>query len=215
VDAELDLQGSSFESIRVDFPGVEPLEEGSRRKVVLGSGAAKIQMIAGDDLIVTSRADEWKSLADFDSGSLDELFERSFDDIGRGWEDMFERGIPGIPGNLHERISEKVHKAEAAARARAHGDRAQRQVEAAMRRAEEKMRAAERRSQFISIGGRHTGGRGPIPPIPPIPPVPPIPPAQRSEPVSDEERLTILKMLQEKKISLQDAEKLLAALEGK
>ena len=31
----------------------------------------------------------------------------------------------------------------------------------------------------------------------------------------DEERLTILRMLQEKKISLQDAEKLLAALEGK
>jgi hypothetical protein len=33
--------------------------------------------------------------------------------------------------------------------------------------------------------------------------------------VGDEERLTVLKMLQEKKISMQDAEKLLAALEGK
>jgi hypothetical protein len=34
------------------------------------------------------------------------------------------------------------------------------------------------------------------------------------EPVSDAERMAILKMLQEKKISAEDAEKLLAALEG-
>jgi hypothetical protein len=38
---------------------------------------------------------------------------------------------------------------------------------------------------------------------------------QTSAPVSDDERLTILKMLQEKKISVEEAEKLLAALEGK
>jgi len=35
------------------------------------------------------------------------------------------------------------------------------------------------------------------------------------QPVSDEERLSILRMLQEKKISLTDAELLLSALEGK
>jgi hypothetical protein len=89
-------------------------------------------------------------------------------------------------------------------------------VDAAMHRAEEKMRAAERRSQFLVVGGRQKSGFGPIPPIPPAPPIPPVaPPMQRSEPVSDEERLTILKMLQQKKITIQDAEKLLAALDGK
>jgi hypothetical protein len=36
----------------------------------------------------------------------------------------------------------------------------------------------------------------------------------RPEPVSDEERMTILRMLQEKKISSEEADKLLAALEG-
>ena len=50
-------------------------------------------------------------------------------------------------------------------------------------------------------------------------PTPPVPPnaAQRpeAEPVTDAERLAILKMLQDKKITLQDAEKLLAALDGK
>jgi hypothetical protein len=41
------------------------------------------------------------------------------------------------------------------------------------------------------------------------------PPRPPSEPVSDEERLSILRMLQEKKITREEAEKLLAALEGK
>ena len=40
---------------------------------------------------------------------------------------------------------------------------------------------------------------------------PPVPP---SEPVSDEERMAILKMLQEKKITAEEAEQLLSALEG-
>jgi hypothetical protein len=39
-------------------------------------------------------------------------------------------------------------------------------------------------------------------------------PSKPKTPVSEEERLTILKMLQEKKITAEDAEKLLAALEG-
>jgi hypothetical protein len=207
-DAELNLQGSSLESIRVDFPGVSPVEEGASRHLILGAGAAKINLIAGDDLIVTSRADEWQSMADFDNGGLD---------------DMFAGGFPGLPADFHERISERVQEAtqramKVAERGQHISERAQRRVDAAMRRAEEKMRAAERRSQFLVIGGQRVSRPGPIPPVPPIPPIPPIapvPPAPRSEPVSDEERLTILKMLQDKKISLQDAEKLLAALEGK
>ncbi len=205
IDAELNLVGGSDESVRVDFPGVPPVEEGQTRNLTLGSGAAKIQMISGDELIVTSRADEWQSMAEFDAGGLD---------------DMFGGGFPGLPADFHERISERVQEAtrravDATARARTHGDRAQQRVDAAMHRAEEKMRAAERRSQFLVVGGRQKGGFGPIPPVPPIPPMPPVPPMQRSEPVSDEERLTILRMLQQKKISLQDAEKLLAALDGK
>ncbi len=40
-------------------------------------------------------------------------------------------------------------------------------------------------------------------------------PEEGSEAVSDDERLIILRMLQEKKISLDEAEKLLAALESK
>jgi DNA-binding transcriptional ArsR family regulator len=43
----------------------------------------------------------------------------------------------------------------------------------------------------------------------------PQPPDENIPAASDEERLIILRMLREKKISLEEAEKLLAALEGK
>jgi hypothetical protein len=98
------------------------------------------------------------------------------------------------------------HKAEQAAR------RAQRKVEQAARQVQRK---AERTRQRVEreVRGKPHGiphgrnlnlnfdlgdiARGP-----------------RPEPVSDEERMTILRMLQEKKISSEEADKLLAALEG-
>jgi hypothetical protein len=46
------------------------------------------------------------------------------------------------------------------------------------------------------------------------PPFPPTPPAPSSQPVSDQERLMILKMVEEGKINVDQAAELLAALEG-
>jgi len=74
-------------------------------------------------------------------------------------------------------------------------ERAARQAEAAARRAEQQVRQHGRRFAFNWGPGRGV----------------PTPP---TEPVSDEERMAILKMLQDKKISAADAETLLAALEG-
>ncbi len=84
-------------------------------------------------------------------------------------------------------------------------ERAQARTDAAIRRAEGKMRAHDRR---MKSGGVIFRGAG----VSPERPAGPMPPAD--QPISDEERLTILRMLQEKKISLEDAEKLLSALEG-
>lgn len=93
----------------------------------------------------------------------------------------------GVPPDLSERINRRVQEA---------ARRAQRQAEAATRRVEQRMQQHGRRFAF-----NWTGGRGGFP-------------TPSAEPVSDEERMAILKMLQEKKISAEDAEKLLAALEG-
>ncbi len=75
----------------------------------------------------------------------------------------------------------------------------QRKLEAAQRRAERKARAAERAARDRR--------RRPEPPEGPIKP--------RSEPVSDEERMMILQMLEQGKVTPEEAEQLLAALEGK
>jgi hypothetical protein len=83
------------------------------------------------------------------------------------------------------------------------GERISRQVESATRRAGKQAERAARR-----INARVNVGRWNWDLTPKGVPMPP------GEPVSDEERMAILKMLQEKKITAEEAEKLLAALEG-
>jgi len=111
----------------------------------------------------------------------------------------------------------------------------QRKVDEAMRRADRKLRETEEKlrqahSKHLESRMRdaerimHRAGQS----IPSIPPIPPVGSSLRNfnfglntsdaenanQPVSDEERMTILKMLQEKKITSEQADKLLAALEG-
>jgi hypothetical protein len=195
-NAHLHLKASESDAIRVDFPGVELPEDCADCEVTLGEGdePADILLIAGDDLLVTSRADAWQSAADFGVGMGE----------GGDW------GFPGftLPPDFSERINRHVRdvmdhnrdRIESATR------RASVKVEAAMRRAEAKARAAEVRARRVHANlniGRWKWD------------LTPSDPASSGEPVSDDERLIILKMLQEKKISLEEAEQLLAALEGK
>jgi hypothetical protein len=98
------------------------------------------------------------------------------------------------------------------------GERISRQVEQATaragKRAEEAARRVERHAERQARRWRgnvksgpwnwDTGPRG----------VPPPPPSAPSEPVAEEERLAVLKMLAEKKITAEQAEQLLNALEG-
>ena len=111
----------------------------------------------------------------------------------------------GLSAEESERIIQRARERSerAAAQAQEKVRRAQEQIE---RKIESTRRREEQRNQ--SWGARF--GRGAFhvnfPPTPPVPP---------KEAVSNEERLVILRMLEQKKISLEDAEQLLAALEGK
>ena len=112
-----------------------------------------------------------------------------------------------------QRESETARRAAETAQRRAdqQAERARRQAEAAQHRAE----AFARRSRTGTWTlGFASGPRPPAPPAPPVPPIPPMPAAPTAAPVSDEERMTILRMVEQGKISVEDAEKLLAALEG-
>jgi len=110
-------------------------------------------------------------------------------------------------------------------------ERLQRKLESARRRAEAHIRASE----HVVQDRRHRHAEIPIPPSfgwpPPTPPVPPVfrgnpspaswpskpevpTPNMTTEPVGDDERLMILQMLEQKKITADEAEQLLSALEG-
>lgn len=111
----------------------------------------------------------------------------------------------GLDADLSARIRNKV-------------DEATRRAERKMRDAEQKIRRAEIKIQNAgrkARDGEHRArvnvdtGRWKWNMTPGS-----VPPGGISEPVSDEERMAILKMLQEKKITSEEAEKLLTALEG-
>jgi hypothetical protein len=154
----------------------------------LGSGAAKIELSAGGDVRLTNQANAAESADEF--GNFAGL---NFDWSGFG-----------------ERISRQVERAtgQAARRAEEAARRAGKLAEDAARRAE---RHAERHAR--RWGGRVNFGPGPSWDFGPkgVPTPPGVP---KSEPVADEERMAILKMLQEKKITSEQAEQLLRALEG-
>jgi hypothetical protein len=90
-------------------------------------------------------------------------------------------------------------------------ERISRRVEEATRRAAQQAERAARRAE-AKVRGRAKVGRWNWNVEPGSFTPPPPPPAR--EPVSEEERVAILKMLAEKKITAEDADKLLAALEG-
>ncbi len=201
-NVKLHLTGSSDESIQVDFPGVQVPKDVNEFDVVIGvesDGMPVMILSAGEDLLVTSQADPWESAADFGVGMRD----------GLEWP---------LPPDFSERINKRVqaameranaHLEAANRRAEAAGQRASIKIEAAMRRAEAKARAAEVRARRGMGGPNINVGRFRWDMTPNAAET------TGSNPVSNEERLTILKMLEEKKITVEEAEKLLAALEGK
>ncbi len=118
-------------------------------------------------------------------------------DAGESAEDFGNFAGMGMDwSGFGDRISRRVEQAT---------ERANRKIEAANRRIEQKVRDAEKRGRgkvALEIGRWNWNFS---------PKGVPVTPRQQA---TDEERLAILKMLQEKKISAEEAEKLLSALEG-
>jgi dsDNA-specific endonuclease/ATPase MutS2 len=101
-----------------------------------------------------------------------------------------------------ERIQEKMRRVQ---------EKLDRKMAETQRRAEQKARAAQHRAAAAQRRahslGRHSWNFSW--------PTPPVPPEAPGESVSDEERVMILRMLEQKKITPEQADQLLTALEGK
>ncbi|MBI3241281.1 MAG: hypothetical protein HYZ49_03200 [Chloroflexi bacterium] len=174
--------------------------------------------VMAEELSAQIEAQIESQMADFEKQLTDRLAGL---DITMGASRVNADEIAARARRAAERVSDSARRrAEAAER------RAKSLAEAAERRAEAARERAERKAERHAAHATHAADRSkrsssstwrfdftrPLAPKPPVPPRPPVPPV---EPVSDEERMSILKMVEQGKITVAEAEKLLAAIEGR
>ena len=172
--------------IDVDWPGIENEEDDIERGITLGDGSAKILLHAGGDIRVTSDVNAGNSADEF--GNFAGL---NFDWSGFG--DMISRQVERATGQAARRAGEAARRAERLA------------ADAARRAERHAERHARRWKTNVNVGRWNWDFNSENLRTPPSPP---------PEPVAEEERLAILKMLADKKITAEQAEQLLNALEG-
>jgi hypothetical protein len=218
-DATVTLDSSA--ATKVKFEGVERTSS----SFTLGEGRAALNLKAsGPITVIENRVnDDDDDAFDFTVdigagiGDLGESIAGSIHEQLAAHMTVLEDGLEAQLGQFEsivgtwplsdedsERVSARVQKkiSRAQDKVRRAKEKAARRVERAERKKAHKQRQARIKGD-IAFGGRSwnfdTGGKSR---------------KKAAEPVSDEERMTILSMLADKKISLEEAEKLLSALEG-
>ena len=232
-DASAEVEISDASNFHINLPDANlPKDRGTPFTFTLGEGDASLKLSAGGNLILSNLTISF-GMEDFDfdlgedfGGSVEAISEQVNQQIQAQME-MVEQQLNTQLSNLSslvesmqlspeqaDRISQRAREVSERVNARTQEkirraqEKLNRKLEAARRRAEMKARAAERAARdrrrktdsFSQTFGRSTVQTPPPPP---------------SEPVSEEEHLLILKMLEQGKISIEEAEKLLQALEGK
>lgn len=167
-------------------------DSGESTIITIGDGGATVRLTAGGELRFIGEEEDYV----FNLGAqIEEELEARLSSLEEKLAQQFE--------GLDERLQAQSERfAEQAAHFATHAARqAERQVDRA-RRSLDRRKMKSRKRDFGEA--RFTWGFPPEPPKPPRPPV---------EPVREEERLMILRMVQENKITIEEAERLLAALE--
>jgi|SRR5579859_1796787 len=218
--------------ISLDVPGAQVVGNSNHKTVTLGAGAAAVNLRAGGDLHLTGLAFNAEAMADFGEKFGEDFmadFDKHMADFSEKFGEDFMAGLnfsagPVDAANIATSARRAAERLQRAGRRQAESARRQAEKEAA--RAQRIAEAAHRRAEAINRklheeqGWRGWPFRGdprqpPQPPRPPAPQRPFTPPTPPADPVSDEERMMILHMVEQGKISVADAEKLLAALENK
>jgi hypothetical protein len=185
----------------VGLAGVQITNDGEHRVIVVGNGAATVEFdeIGGDFNLVSAGKGEPGS----GEGGYDFSFAGDIADI------------------ISVRVAEQI--APILDNVKRQTERIQREVERSAEKARERSESRPRSWSFGWSSEKPKRGFPSGPPHPPNPPYPPSPPnapwGEKSkrgtgESVTDEERMTILRMVESKQISVEEAEKLLSALEG-
>lgn len=174
------------DDIDVEWSGIQDEPDATERSVVLGNGSAKITLSAGGDIRLTNKANAAESVDEF--GNFAGM---NFDWSGFG--ERISRQVERVTGQASKRAEEAARRAEKLAH------------EAARRAERHAERQARRFKGGLEVGRWNWDFSKGVPTPPGVP---------KPDPVSDEERMAILKMLQDKKITSEQAEQLLKALEG-
>jgi hypothetical protein len=227
-ESSVEISVPKASQVRVDLPGMHataPVQ--TPYALTLGEGDAKLTLSADGNVVLDTHAPDW-DMEDFDI-EIGKEVEDMADTVSQQISQQVESQMRMVEEQLNAQLSSLSMQLSAAwlsdeqrqrieERAREAGERAASRAQEKMRRAQEKMElkmAAMQRKVEIKNRERERATRRaerswsfniPTPPTPPSPP---------GEPVSEDERLMILRMLQDKKITMEEAEELLSALEGK
>ncbi len=195
--------------------------------LTMGEGDANMHLSAGGNIVLSGQMPDFEPLQgiDFDFSEFNGIAESIGQQITQQVEAQMRQveeqlnnlsvniGSAGLSPEQVERIKQRAREASERATQRAQDkmrmaqEKLERKMAAVQQRAEQKARQAEARA-------RHHERRAWSFSWPGVP-QPPVPPSAPRTPVSEDERMTVLKMLEQKQISPEEAEMLLAALEGK
>lgn len=231
-DASLQVDLSSgAQRIKILLPeGKTTLAEG-RYSLTMGEGEASMALEAGGSIVFAAQEMDWAEMDEVQE-ELEETFSEFSEEFSQQIADQVEAqieaqmeilsqnlaklesmiGKSGMPPEEAEQVLQRARQASERANLRAQErmrraqEKLERKLQAAQRKTEMKMKAIERRGRPARRQTWRFEWSSPPSPPPASPP---------GESPTDEERLLILRMLEEKKITIQEAEELLAALEGK
>jgi hypothetical protein len=234
-DSSAEINVPKASQVMVNLPGIHasaPIQ--SPYALTLGEGDAKITLSADGNVALDTRAPDWgMEDLDFDISSevegmadvVSQQINQQVESQVRMIEDQLNAQLSSLSMRLSSaqlsadqarKIEDRAREASerAAARAQQRVQRAQQKMEQKLAAAQRKMEAAQRKMEYkarayerVGRHSRHSVSFG-------------FPPsstrsAPTGEPVSEDERLMILHMLEDKKITMEEAEQLLTALEGK
>jgi len=226
--ASVEISVPKASQVMVDLPGIHasaPVQ--TPYALTLGEGDAKVSLTADGNVILDTHAPDW-GMEDFDidvgsevEGMADAVSQQISQQVDLQMR-MIEEQINTQLASLTMRLStaklteDQARRIEDRAREASQRatQKAQERVHRAQARMEQKLAAAQRKLEQRSQNREHASRHGrhdfsfnfPTPPTPATP---------MGEPVSEEERLMILRMLEQKKITTDQAEELLSALESK
>ncbi len=218
IHAQVTLK-SQANKIQVHLRDEKMLINEPEKSLTLGDGTHAILLTAEGEVFFSSQDYDRQAIHDFEAG-----FDSDFQDFSKSYihqmESQFEKQMNLLNDHM-EKLTETLNHAPMSTdevdrmveRARRSSviaaQRAQEKMARAQRKLEQKVAAAKRKSEFKD--SRHSFIR---PAIHVHWDAKPSASAPTDEKVTEDERLMILRMLEQKKISLEEAEKLLNALEG-